>query len=268
MLDCRGDWVNIICTQPRRVAATSLAERVAEEMCDELGNMVGYQIRMESKRSARTKLLFCTTGVILRRLQDNPTLDGITHVIVDEVHERQQQIDVLLIILRQLLQTTRPDLKVILMSATIESELFSNFFQGAPLISVPGRTFPVSSYYLEDLLDATGHVIDEGSQYAIRENHYHETASLLVTTRGGEKRKEVVDLSSQVEPREVSNAYAGYRMSTRRSMGRVNEEVINYDLIEDVLKLITSDDGHHSFVAPDGADMSQGSILIFLPGEL
>ena len=152
----RGDKVNIICTQPRRVAATSVAERVAEEMneryvsvveqtkmglfrvkvncfltsplsmdcfalCElfiksinRLGNQVGYQIRMESKRSKNTKLLFCTTGVILRRLQDDHDLKSITHVIVDEVHERQVQTDVLLIALRQLLRTNRRDLKVIL----------------------------------------------------------------------------------------------------------------------------------------------------------
>jgi len=135
----------VACTQPRRVAATSVAERVAEEMCEPLGKMVGYQIRMESKRSSQTRLLFCTTGVVLRRLQEDSNLKGVTHVIVDEgtslhcdtwnfifvpkrflfaqqdipffrgiVHERQQQTDVLLVILRQLLKTTRPDLKVIL----------------------------------------------------------------------------------------------------------------------------------------------------------
>lgn len=81
-----------------------------------LGNQVGYQIRMEAKRSKNTKLLFCTTGVILRRLQDDRDLKSITHVIVDEVHERQVQTDVLLIALRQLLRTTRRDLKVVLVS--------------------------------------------------------------------------------------------------------------------------------------------------------
>ena len=111
----RGDGVSIICTQPRRVAATSVAERVAEEMCEPaLGKTIGYQIRLEAKRSSHTKLLFCTTGVVLRRLQDDPELKGVTHVLVDEVHERQYQIDVLLVTLRQLLVGARPDLKVIL----------------------------------------------------------------------------------------------------------------------------------------------------------
>ena len=107
----------------------------------------------------------------------------------------------------------------------------------------------------------------EGSRYAIRENYYGETAQLTITTRGGEKRKENVDLTSQVEAIGVSDIHAGYKMTTRRSMERVNEEVINYDLIEDVLKLVTSDQGiNDTLVAPDGADMSTGSILIFLPG--
>ena len=267
LLEGEGDNVNIICTQPRRVAATSLAERVSDEMCDELGKLVGYSIRMESKKSAHTKLLFATTGVILRRLQDDPTLSGLTHLIIDEVHERQQQIDLLLIIVRRLLQTTRPDLKVILMSATIETELFTNFFGGTPVISVPGRTYPVASYYLEDLLDATGHVIEEGSRCAIRENGRVDTATLRVTHRGGEKRRETVDLVSSAAPLDVTNSYyAGYKLSTRRSMERVNEDVINFDLIEDVLNMILAS-GQSVLAAPDGADMSVGSVLVFLPGK-
>ena len=95
----------------------SVAERVADEMDDTIGGQVGYHIRMEAKKSKHTKLLFCTTGVVLRRLQDDPNLEGVTHVIVDEVHERQWEIDFLLITLRKLLNTTRStDLKVILVS--------------------------------------------------------------------------------------------------------------------------------------------------------
>lgn len=85
LLSGHGDHTQIICTQPRRVAATSVAERVADEMCDTLGKKVGYQIRMEAKRSSQTKLLFCTTGIILRRLQDDPYLSNISHILVDEV---------------------------------------------------------------------------------------------------------------------------------------------------------------------------------------
>ena len=245
------------------MAAISVAERVAEEMCDALGKNVGYQIRMEAKKSAQTKLLFCTTGIVLRRLQDDPNLAGVTHVLVDEVHERQQQTDVLLIILRQLLTTTRPDLKVILMSATLDSELFCSFFNGAPLISVPGRTFPVENYFLEDLIEATNHVIEEGSKYAKFVSTCSEQTSLLVTQRGGDKRKEIVDLTSSTDPIEVSCMYESYSMSTRRSMQRVDEEVINFDLVEDILKLLLVGDVSSR---PFGVDLSTGSILVFLPG--
>ena len=111
-----GDQTSIICTQPRRISALSVAERVAEEMDEHIGDHVGYQIRMESKKSKNTRLMFCTTGVVLRRLQDDPNLKGVTCVCVDECHERQWQIDFLLIALRKLLQTTRKDLKVVLVS--------------------------------------------------------------------------------------------------------------------------------------------------------
>jgi ATP-dependent RNA helicase DHX29 len=109
-----GADVNILCTQPRRISAISVADRVADEMCVKLGDLVGYQIRGESAKSQHTRLLFCTTGVVLRRLQEDPSLAGVTIVVVDEVHERSWQIDFLLVALRRLLQTSRPDLKVIL----------------------------------------------------------------------------------------------------------------------------------------------------------
>ena len=116
LLNGSADKVSIVCTQPRRISAMSVAERVAHEMCDKIGGLVGYQIRMESKRSKSTKLMFCTTGVLLRRIQDDPNLNGVTHVVVDEVHERQWQIDFLLVALRRLIHSTRPNLKVVLVS--------------------------------------------------------------------------------------------------------------------------------------------------------
>jgi HrpA-like RNA helicase len=111
--------LSILCSQPRRVAALSVAERVSEELGEErVGGLVGYSIRLESRKSASTRLLFCTTGIILRRLVDDPNLEGVSHLVLDEVHERQWQIDVLFTCIRFLLRTSRPDLKVILVSYT------------------------------------------------------------------------------------------------------------------------------------------------------
>ena len=102
------------------------------------------------------------------------------------------------------------------MSATIDSQLFCNFFEGAPFISVPGRTFPVSEYFLEDLMDATDHIIEEGSRCAVKRQSAVKKASLWVTGRGGEKHREIVSLESEALPMEVSSNYEGYKMATRR----------------------------------------------------
>jgi len=148
----RGAKCSIICTQPRRISAIGVSERVASERDEPIGQTVGYQIRLEKKKSHRTRLLFCTTGVLLRRLHGDPTLEGVSHVVVDEVHERSMDGDFLLIILRDLLAVRR-DLKLVLMSATINADLFCNYFGGveiSPSLHIPGFTHPVEEWYLED----------------------------------------------------------------------------------------------------------------------
>uniref|UniRef100_A0A061S817 RNA helicase n=1 Tax=Tetraselmis sp. GSL018 TaxID=582737 RepID=A0A061S817_9CHLO len=154
----RGAACGIICTQPRRISAISVAQRVADERGEELGRMVGYQIRLESRRSDDTRLLFCTSGVVLRRLAGDPLLRGVSHIVVDEIHERGMNEDFLLIILRDLLPR-RPDLRVVLMSATLNADLFCGYFGGCPRLHIPGFTFPVEELFLEDFLDLTRHEI-------------------------------------------------------------------------------------------------------------
>ncbi|GMP98569.1 hypothetical protein CsSME_00046401 [Camellia sinensis var. sinensis] len=154
----RGANCNIICTQPRRISAISVAARISSERGESLGESVGYQIRLESKCSAQTRLLFCTTGVLLRKLVQDPVLTGVSHLLVDEIHERGMNEDFLLIILRDLLPR-RPDLRLILMSATINAELFSKYFGNAPTIHIPGLTFPVAELFLEDVLEKTRYSI-------------------------------------------------------------------------------------------------------------
>ncbi|NXW61524.1 DHX34 helicase, partial [Eurystomus gularis] len=139
-------YSHVACSQPRRIACVSLAKRVAVESLQQYGNQVGYQIRFESSRSLATRILFLTEGLLLRQVQREPTLPGYRVLIADEVHERHLHGDFLLGVLRRLLPA-RPDLKLVLMSATINIRLFSQYFGGAPVLQVPGRIFPISVIY-------------------------------------------------------------------------------------------------------------------------
>jgi ATP-dependent helicase HrpA len=142
----RGTEGLIGVTQPRRIAATSVAARVASELECELGNEVGYQIRFEERTNARTYVKFMTDGILLAELQGDRLLRRYDSLIIDEAHERSLTIDFLLGWLKRILPQ-RPELKVLISSATIETERFSEFFAGAPVIQVEGRTFPVEVLY-------------------------------------------------------------------------------------------------------------------------
>ncbi|KAB1273751.1 putative ATP-dependent RNA helicase DHX34 [Camelus dromedarius] len=145
---------HVACTQPRRIACISLAKRVGFESLSQYGSQVGYQIRFESTRSAATKIVFLTVGLLLRQIQWEPSLPQYQVLIVDEVHERHLHNDFLLGVLRRLLPT-RPDLKVILMSATINISLFSSYFGSAPVVQVPGRLFPITVVYQPQEVEPT-----------------------------------------------------------------------------------------------------------------
>ncbi|NWT47129.1 DHX34 helicase, partial [Chroicocephalus maculipennis] len=139
-------YSHVACSQPRRIACISLAKRVAFESLHQYGDQVGYQIRFESTRSPATKIVFLTEGLLLRQVQREPALPGYHVLIADEVHERHLHSDFLLGVLRRLLPSC-PDLKLVLMSATINIRLFSGYFGGAPVLQVPGRIFPISVIY-------------------------------------------------------------------------------------------------------------------------
>ncbi|WP_394823111.1 ATP-dependent RNA helicase HrpA [Pendulispora albinea] len=142
----RGLELRIGVTQPRRIAATSVAARVASELGSPLGTDVGYQIRFEDRTSPRTYVKFMTDGILLAEIQGDPLLRHYDTLVIDEAHERSLTIDFLLGWLKRLLPQ-RPDLKVIVSSATLETERFSEFFGGAPVIQVEGRTYPVDVLY-------------------------------------------------------------------------------------------------------------------------
>ena len=113
-LDTLGCEINVVCTQPRKISAISLCTRVSQEMCDGTkGGFVGYQVRLDSNTCSSTRLTFCTTGILLRRLQSDPLLLGVTHVVVDEIHERTIESDFLLYLLRSLVMQ-RQDLRYFL----------------------------------------------------------------------------------------------------------------------------------------------------------
>ncbi|KAJ7303869.1 hypothetical protein JRQ81_011377 [Phrynocephalus forsythii] len=139
-------YAHVACTQPRRIACIALAKRVAYESLQQYGHQVGYQIRFESTRSPATRIVFLTEGLLLRQAQREPTLPGYQVLIADEVHERHLHADFLLGVLRRLLPA-RPDLKLVLMSATINIQLFADYFGGAPVVQVPGRLFPITVLY-------------------------------------------------------------------------------------------------------------------------
>lgn len=152
-----GHPCRILCTQPRRISAVSVAERVAYERNEKIGQTVGYQIRLESRVSPKTILTYCTNGVLLRTLMGGDgSLATATHIFVDEVHERDKFSDFLLIALRDALLKYR-DLRVVLMSATMDTHIFSKYFNDCPIITIPGRLFEVQRFYLEDILTIIKH---------------------------------------------------------------------------------------------------------------
>lgn len=138
----------IIVLQPRRVAARAAATRISDERGTKLGEETGYQVRHESKVSARTRIVICTEGVFLRRLQKDPMLENIAAVIFDEFHERNLDSDLALALVRQVRNELRPDLKIIVMSATLDADPVSRYLSNCPVLQSPGRTYPVNIEYL------------------------------------------------------------------------------------------------------------------------
>ncbi|KAF3811422.1 putative ATP-dependent RNA helicase ucp12 [Colletotrichum gloeosporioides] len=169
-----GNCANMLVTQPRRISALGLADRVAEERCTRVGDEVGYAIRGENRRSNQTRITFVTTGVLLRRLQTSggriedviASLADVSHIVIDEVHERSLDTDFLLTIVREVLKTRKDLLKLVLMSATLDAASFKNYFtsQGLSvgLVEISGRTYPVEDYYLDDIIGMTGFGGDVG----------------------------------------------------------------------------------------------------------
>ena len=220
--------VSLVCTQPRRVAAITVAGRVAAEMEDTEQKMVGYQVRLDRKvPREQGSILYCTTGVLLQKLKSDTMLKQFTHIIIDEIHERDVTADLLLVLVRKILPL-RPQLKLILMSATLNASKFSSYMSSCPTLHVPGFMFPVEKHYLEDILELTGWEPVEDDDVKQENKTPEEVVGKLV-----ERKK----LSSK----------------TAASLLNFDTESINLDLLVSLVRFIHE-------------ERPRGAVLVFLPG--
>ncbi|KAK6143234.1 hypothetical protein DH2020_023582 [Rehmannia glutinosa] len=225
----RGAFCSIICTQPRRISAMTVSERVSSERGEPLGESVGYKVRLEGMKGKNTHLLFCTSGILLRRLLSDRNLDGITHVFVDEIHERGMNEDFLLIVLKDLLPRRR-DLRLILMSATLNADLFSSYFGGAPMIRIPGFTYPVRALFLEDILEMTGYRLSSFNQI----DDYGQE-KMWKTQKQLAPRKRKNQITTLVEEALNKSNFENYSSRVHESLSSWIPDCIGFNLIEAVL---------------------------------
>ena len=148
-----GDGGQVVVLQPRRLAARMLAKRVAKEMDGQLGDVVGYQIRLESRVSARTRIRFVTEGILLRQMSFDASLRGISAIVFDEFHERHLYGDISLARALQIQQSVRPDLRLVVMSATLDAGALKNYLAPCETLVSQGRSFPVRVEYLPKAVD-------------------------------------------------------------------------------------------------------------------
>ncbi|XP_062901383.1 ATP-dependent DNA/RNA helicase DHX36 [Mobula hypostoma] len=246
-----GSLCRIVCTQPRRISAISIAERVAAEraeVCGE-GNSTGYQIRLQSRFPRKQgSILYCTTGIILQWLQSDSLLSTISHLVLDEVHERSLQSDVLMTIVKDVL-AFRSDLKVILMSATLNAEQFSDYFGSCPMLHIPGFTFPVKEYILEDVIELLNY--RPQNQEVRRPSSRRRFMQGCMFRPEKEQVEEEYQQQWPVYMRELQGRYSDSTIEALEILH--NDDKIDLNLIVALIK-------HIVFSGEDGA------ILVFLPG--
>lgn len=238
----------IYVTEPRRISAISLANRVSAELGEHKKaiaageSLLGFSIRLDSQISDTSRLIYATTGIVLRMLEESNDLSDITHLIIDEVHERSIESDFLLIVVKRLLRTRR-DLKVVLMSATLQAERFNDYFGGhCCIFNVPGRTFPVEQYFLEDSIEASGYICEANGQYTRRGN--------LDSNNDWEIPDEQEDDSGS------ESDLVTYSERTIKALKILDPYKVNFDLIYKLLEFLERE-------APKSVTQA---ILIFLPG--
>lgn len=261
----RGAECNIICTQPRRIAATSVAKRVAAERGENLRQTVGYQVRFGyNPPEWGGSITYCTTGILLKQLEQGwKCLEGVTHVIVDEVHERDVQIDFLMVLLKRMLEARRrgeegvPNVKVILMSATIDTTLFRRYFGAAydsgecPVIEIPGKMYPVEKFYLDDVQAIL-------NQYpAIKAELEADDGTKAYLKKEQDARK---DMSSAIQHEEEEADESGIDWSRTGASWEEDELDVKDQPQDQPDALITYTIAHLCTKKGDGA------VLVFVPG--
>ena len=177
----------VCCTQPRRVAAMSIAKRVSEEMDVELGEEVGYTIRFEDLSSPQTILKFLTDGMLLREAMTDPLLERYSCIILDEAHERTLSTDVLMGLIKEVMPKRR-DLKIVVMSATLDAVKFQQYFDNAPLLKVPGRTHPVEIFYTPE---PERDYVEAAVRTVVQIHQYEGKGDILVFLTGEEEIEDV-----------------------------------------------------------------------------
>ncbi|XP_076232336.1 ATP-dependent DNA/RNA helicase DHX36 isoform X2 [Calliopsis andreniformis] len=242
-----GSTIRIACTQPRRISAVSVAERVAAERAEKLGKSVGFQIRLEKVLPRdRASITFCTTGMLLQFMQSDPALKDFSHIVIDEIHERSTESDFILALLK-LIIPKRPDLKVLLMSATLNSERFSEYYD-CPVLHIPGFTYPVEEFYLEDILSFTSFKFPPVPLMPQDRKKYNKKYKEMQ-----QKRDEFSDV---IEPyvRQLI-ADKKYPKHVIDQLRNPKSEEMSLDLIEELIRHICTTKG-------------PGAILVFLPGMM
>ncbi|XP_058699747.1 ATP-dependent DNA/RNA helicase DHX36 [Poecile atricapillus] len=244
-----GSTCRIVCTQPRRISAISVAERVAAERAEGCGNgrSTGYQIRLQSRLPRKQgSILYCTTGIVLQWLQSDKHLSSISHVVLDEIHERNLQSDVLMSIIKDLLNI-RLDLKVILMSATLNAEKFSEYFDHCPMIHIPGFTFPVVEYLLEDVIEKLRYTPEKMD----RRTHWRKGFMQGHVSRPEKEEKE--EIYRQQWPGYLRQLQGRYSASTIDALEMMDDDKVDLDLVAALIRHIVLEE-------------EDGAILVFLPG--
>ncbi len=209
-----GNAGKILMLEPRRLAARQIAERMAHLLGEPVGETVGYRVRFEQKVSARTRIEVLTEGILTRMLIDDATLDGVDVVIFDEFHERSLNSDLALALTRQTQQIVRPDLKIVVMSATIDADYICKALQ-APLVESEGRMFPVDIHHAQTDVDLCD--VAQTAAQAVVKAHREQTGDILVFLPGqGDIDRCMEKLGASLLPTEVLPLYGNLSSEQQR----------------------------------------------------